>query len=87
MDGDLHLTNVDNQKLGLANIITNYYYHYILFLSNKSYGYLLNVKLSNLVFFKTGNAEFDNTTVTFMDQNGRLLEIEDRVNLIWLINK
>lgn len=29
------------------------------FTLNKSYGYLLNVELSNLVFFKTFNTEFD----------------------------
>ena len=29
------------------------------FTLNKSYGYLLNVELSNLVFFKIFNTEFD----------------------------
>lgn len=29
------------------------------FTLNKSYGYLLNAELSNLVFFKTFNTEFD----------------------------
>ena len=32
------------------------------FMSNKSYGYLLNVKPSNLAFLKTYNTQFDNIT-------------------------
>ena len=55
--------------------------------SNKSYAYLLNVEPSNLVFLKTYNTEFDEIIITFTDQNGRPLEIEDKVNLTLLINK
>ena len=51
---------------------------------NKLYAYLLNVKPSNLIFFKTYNTEFDEIII---DQNGRPLEIEDKVNFTWLINK
>ena len=47
------------------------------FTPNKSYAYLLNVEPSNLVFLKTYNTEFNEIIMTFMDQNGRLLEIED----------
>ena len=54
---------------------------------NKSYAYLLNVEPSNLVFLKTYNTEFDKIIITFTDQNGRPLEIEDKVNSILLINK
>ena len=54
---------------------------------NKSYAYLLNVEPSNLVFLKTCNTEFDEIIITFTDQNGRLLEIEDKVDLTLLINK
>ena len=54
---------------------------------NKYYDYLFNVEPSNLVFLKTYNTEFDEITITFMDQNGRLLEIEGKVNLTLLINK
>ena len=54
---------------------------------NKSYAYLLNVEPSNLVFLKIYDTEFDKITVTYMDQNGRLLETEDKVNLTLLINK
>ena len=54
---------------------------------NKSYAYLLNVEPSNLVFLKTYNTEFDESIITFNDQNGRPLEIEDNVNLTLPINK
>ena len=57
------------------------------FMPNKFYAYLLNVEPSNLVFLKTYNTQFDEITMTFMDQNGRSLEIEDNVNLTLLINK
>ena len=36
---------------------------------------------------KTYNTRFDEIIITFTDQNGRLLEIEDKVNLTLLINK
>ena len=55
--------------------------------SNKSYGYLLNVELSNLVFLKSYNKDFDKVTIKCADQNGRPLEIEDKINLTLLINK
>ena len=57
------------------------------FTSNISYAYLLNVKPSNLVFLKTFNTELDEILITFTSQNGRLLEIEDKVNLKLLINE
>ena len=39
------------------------------------------------MFLKTYNREFDEIVITFMDQNGRLLEIEGKINLILIINK
>ena len=41
---------------------------------------MLNVEPSNLVFLKTYNLEFDEIIITFTDQYGRLLEMEDKVN-------
>ena len=40
-----------------------------------------------LVFLKAYNIGFDDIIIMFIDQNGRPLEIEDKVNLISLINK
>ena len=57
------------------------------FTANKSYAYLLNVGPSNLVFLKTYNIESDEIIITFTNQNGTPLEIEDKVNLSLLFNK
>ena len=57
-----------------------------IFIPNKYYAYLLNVEPSNLVFLKTYNTDSDEIIVTFTDQNGRPLEVEDRVSLTLLIN-
>ena len=57
------------------------------FMPNKSYSYLLNVEPSNLVFLKPCNTEFDEIIITFNDQNCRLPEREDKVNLTFLINE
>ena len=57
------------------------------FLPKKSYDHLLNVELNKLMFLKTCNIEFEYIIITFTDQKGRPLEIEDKVNLTLLINK
>ena len=54
---------------------------------NKSYAYLLNAEPSNLVLLKIYKTEFDEIIITFTDQNGRPLAIEDKVKLTLLINK
>ena len=56
------------------------------FTPNKSYIYLLNLKRRNLVFLETYNTEFNDIKITFTDRNGRLLEIQDKSNLMLLIN-
>ena len=57
------------------------------FTPNKSYAYLLNVELSNLIFLETYNIEFDEIVITFTDQNGKPLELEEKVDLTLLSNK
>ena len=57
------------------------------FMSNKSYTCLLNVEPSNFVFLKTCNTDYNEIIIAFTDQNGRLLEIEDKVNLTLVINE
>ena len=52
------------------------------FRSNKSFTYMLNGEPSNSVFLKSYTADFHNIFITFIDKNGRLLEIED-----WFDNK
>ena len=57
------------------------------FTPNKSYACLLSVEPINLVFLKTYYIAFHLIIITFTNENGRLLEIEDKVNLALLINK
>ena len=54
---------------------------------NKSYVYFENVEPSNLVFLETYNTAFDEIITRFTDQNRTTLEIEDKVNLTYLISK
>ena len=51
------------------------------FTTNKSYAHLLNFEPNNLVFLKTYNTKFDEVIITFTNQNGRALEIEDNLKL------
>ena len=71
---------VDNQHEEKSEVLYT-------FTPNKCYAYLLNVEPSNLVFLKTYNTEFDEMIITLMDQNGGLLEIEDKVGLALVFNK
>ena len=71
---------VDNQYQQKSEVLH-------VFTPNKSYAYLLNLEPSSLAFFKTPNTRFDDIIIKFTDQNGRPLEIEDKVNLTLLINK
>ena len=50
---------------------------------NKSYTYLLNDEPRNIVFL----TEFDEVIIKFTYQNGRPLEIDNKVNLTLFINK
>ena len=71
---------VDNQYKQKSEVLYT-------FMLSKSYAYLSNIEPSNLLFLKTYNAKFYEIIITFTDQNGRPLEIEDKVNLKLLINK
>ena len=49
--------------------------------------HLTKVEPSNLVFLKNYSTGFDEIVITFTDQKGKPLEIEDKVNLTLLISK
>ena len=71
---------VDNQYQQKSEVLYT-------FTLNKSYVYLLNAEVSNLVSLKTYTREFDEIIITFTDQNYRPLEIEDKIDLTLLVNK
>ena len=53
---------------------------------NKSFGQLLDISPKNYIFLKTFNSEFSFIEVWFTDQNSEPLEIEDKINIILVIN-
>ena len=56
-----------------------------IFVPNKSFGSLLDNSLSNHIFLKTFNSDYDEILVWFTDQNTKPLEIKDRINLTMVI--
>ena len=73
-----------------CNLVDNQYWQkseeLYSFTPNKSYSYMLNIKPSNLVFLKTFKTELDDTITKFNDKNGKPVQIEDKFNLILVIN-
>ena len=55
------------------------------FVPNKSFGGLLEISPTNLIFLKTFNSEFQEIKVWFTDQTSNPLEIEDRINVTLII--
>ena len=76
----IQCTLLDNQYQQKSKVLYT-------FTPNKSYAYLLNAEPSNLLFLKTYNTQFVGIMITFTNQNGRPLEIEEKFNLTLLINK
>ena len=56
------------------------------FVSTKQYGQLISISPRSLVFLKTMDTEFSEIEVWFTDQNNNALEIEDNVNISFIIN-
>ena len=56
------------------------------FVGNKSFGQLLDISLKNYKFLKTFNSEFSYIEVWLTDQNSKLLELEDKINITLVIN-
>ena len=54
---------------------------------SKSYASLLNFEPGNAAVLKTYKTEFDEIIITFTDENGRPLEIEEKVDLTLLFSK
>ena len=83
----LEITEVALVKCDMVN---NDYQHdsrvLYTFFPNKSFGILLDISPSNHIFLKTFSSEYDEIIVWFTDQNSKLLEIEDRINLTMVIN-
>ena len=55
------------------------------FVSNKSFGSLLEISPTNHVFLKTFNSEFQEVKIWFTDQSSKPLELEDKTNVTLII--
>ena len=73
-----------------CNIVWNNYRHdwraFYIFVPNKSFGKLLDTSPKNFIFLKTFNSEFSFIEVWVTDQNFKLLETEDEINITLVIN-
>ena len=52
---------------------------------NSSFGKLLDISLKNFTFLKTLDSEFSYIEVWFTNQNPKLLEIKDKINIALVI--
>ena len=55
------------------------------FVPNKPFGSLLEISPANHIFLKTFDSEYNEIEVWFTDQNSKLLEIEDKINLTMIV--
>ena len=55
------------------------------FVPKKTFGSLLEISPTNHVFLKTFNSEFQEIKICFTDQTSKPLEIEDRINVTFII--
>ena len=76
--------------LVLCNIVNNDYQQdstvLYTFVPNKLFGQLLDISPKNFRFLKAFNSEFSYFEVWFTDQNAKLQEIEDKINITLFIN-
>ena len=55
------------------------------FVTNKTFGSLLEISPTNDAFLKTFNSEFQEIKVWFTDQTSKPLELEDKINVTLII--
>ena len=55
------------------------------FVTNKTFGSLLEISPTNHVFLKTFNSEFQEVKIWFTDQTSEPIELEDKINITLII--
>ena len=89
------ITNVSHLEitkviLVQCNIIKNDYQQdsrvLYTFVPNTLFGQLLDISPKNFIFLKSFNSECSYIEVWFTDQNSKPLEIEDKINITFVIN-
>ena len=83
---NLEITEVILAYCKAAN--NNYQQNSVLdtFISNKSFGELLDILPKNFIFLKTFNSELSYIEVWLTDQNSKPLEKEDKININLITN-
>ena len=87
-----NMPQLENTEVVLVyfNIFNNEYQHVsralYKFVPNKSFGQLSDILPKNVIFQKNFNSEFSYIEVALTDQNSKLLEIEDKMNITVAIN-
>ena len=56
------------------------------FVPNNSFGQLLDISPKSFMFLNTLNSEFSSTEVWLTNKNSKPLEIEDEINITFVIN-
>ena len=83
-------SNIAKVVLIRFNIVSNSYQQdsrvLYTFVRNKSFGQLLDISQKKKFIFKMFNLEFSYIEVWFTDQNSKPLGIEDKINIIFVIN-
>ena len=73
-----------------CNIVNNHYQQnsrvLYIFLPNKSFSQLLDISPKKYIFLKYFNSTFLDIQLWFTDQNSKLPEIEDKINITLFIN-
>ena len=76
--------------LAYCSIVDNDYQHDSIvlykFVPNKSFGQFLDISPKDCIFIQTFNSEFSYIEVWFTEQNFKPLGIEDKINIILVIN-
>ena len=89
-DGNEPHLKITEVVLIQCNIVSNDYQHdsrvLYAFVPNKSFGQLLDASPKRLIFLKTFNSELSFIEVWFTDQNSKPLEIEDKININFVID-
>ena len=74
-----------------CNVVNNYYQQnsrvLYTFVSNKSFGQLLDISPKNFIFLKSFDSDFLYIEVWFIDQYSKPLETEDKIGISLVINK
>ena len=72
-----------------CNLVSNDYQEHsrilFTFVPNKTFGSLLEISLTNHVFLKKFNSEFQEIKIWFTDQTSKPLEAEDKINITLII--